>query len=145
MGGELVVADRWFGSSRSHHGCGGYRADLKLGDRVWSCPRCGQLVDRNANAALNLRDWTGAVDIGKADADGDVQRGGVAAPVPHVAAQAGDPTAGGLTLQAWAREALQDHREVAGACDTRTEPRHGGRNPNQGYQPASAHEHLRIW
>ena len=70
VGGELVVADRWFGSSRSHHGCGGFRADLKLGDRVWSCPRCGRLVDRNANAALNLRDWTGAVDIGKADATG---------------------------------------------------------------------------
>jgi transposase len=80
----------WFGSSKSHHGCGGYRADLKLGDRLWSCPRCERLVDRNANAALNLRDWTGPVDIGKADADGDVQRGGVAAPVPHVAAQAGD-------------------------------------------------------
>jgi hypothetical protein len=44
-------------------------------------------VDRNANAALNLRDWTGAVDIGKVDADGDVQRGGVAAPVPCVAAK----------------------------------------------------------
>ena len=54
-------------------------------------------VDRNANAALNLRDWTGPVDIGKADADagGDVQRGGVAAPVPHVAAQAGDPRRAG--------------------------------------------------
>ena len=38
-GGGLVVADRWFGSSKSHHGCDGYRADLKLDDRVWSCPR----------------------------------------------------------------------------------------------------------
>jgi putative transposase len=95
MGGALVVADRWFGSSKSHHGCGGYRADLKLGDRVWSCPRCGQLVDRNANAALNLRDWTGVVDIDKADADEDVQRGGVATPVPHVAAQAGGPRRAG--------------------------------------------------
>jgi len=95
VGGRLVVADRWFGSSKSHHGCGSYRADLKLGDRLWSCPRCERLVDRNANAALNLRDWTGPVDIGKADADGDVQRGGVAAPVPHVAAQAGDPRRAG--------------------------------------------------
>jgi putative transposase len=79
LGGRLVVADRWFGSSKSHHGCGGYCADLKLGGRLWSCPRCERLVDRNANAALNLRDWTGAVDTGKADADGEVQRGGVAA------------------------------------------------------------------
>jgi len=139
VGGGLVVADRWFGSSKSHHGCGGYRADLKLGDRVWTCPRCGRLVDRNANAALNLRDWTGAVDIGKADADGDVQRGGVAAPVPHVAAEVA--THGGQAhAQAWACEASQDHRQVAEAHDTRTDPPIlEARNPEQGYQPASAH------
>jgi putative transposase len=58
-GGRLVVADRWFASSKTHHGCGGYRADLDLSDRVWTCPKCGDRVDRNANAALNLRDWTG--------------------------------------------------------------------------------------
>jgi putative transposase len=46
LGGRLVVAARWFGSSKSHHDCSGYRADLKLGDRVWSCSRCGRLVDR---------------------------------------------------------------------------------------------------
>jgi transposase len=42
-------------------GRGGYLADLRLGQRVWVCPVCGQLVDRNANAALNLHDWTGPV------------------------------------------------------------------------------------
>jgi putative transposase len=77
-GGQLVVADRWFASSKTHHGCGGHQADLSLGQRVWICPGCGALVDRNANAALNLRDWTGPVN------DRDVQRGGVAAPVPLV-------------------------------------------------------------
>jgi hypothetical protein len=143
-GGGLVVADRWFGSSKAHHGCGGYRADLKLGDRVWRCPRCGRLVDRNANAALNLRDWTGALDVGKADADGDVQLGGVAAQVPYVAVPAGDH-GGQACAQAWACEALEDHREVAGADDTRTEPHPRERNPEQGYQPASAHKHLPIW
>jgi len=81
-GGALVVADRWFASSKTHHGCGGCKADLRLGDRTWVCPGCGQVVDRNANAALNLRDWTGvAGDV----AGPDVQRGGVAAPVPLVA------------------------------------------------------------
>jgi putative transposase len=144
VGGGLVVADRWFGSSKTHHGCGGYRADLKLGDRVWQCPRCGGPVDRNANAALNLRDWTGALDVGKADADGDVQLGGVAAQVPYVAVPAGDH-GGQACAQAWACEALEDHREVAGADDTRTEPRPRERNPEQGYQPASARKHLPIW
>jgi putative transposase len=113
-GGELVVADRWFGSSKTHHGCGGYHGDLQLGQRVWVCPTCGQLVDRNANAARNLRDWTGPVD------DRDVQRGGVAAPVPFVGDHGGQAHA-----SAWACEAPEDHREVAGACDTTTKPCRG--------------------
>jgi putative transposase len=33
-GGQLVVADRWFASSKTHHGCGGYLADLKLRQRA---------------------------------------------------------------------------------------------------------------
>jgi len=61
QGGSLVVADRWFASSKTHHGCGAYKADLALGERAWRCPACGQVVDRNANAALNLRDWTGPI------------------------------------------------------------------------------------
>jgi putative transposase len=79
QGGRLVVADPWFGSSKTHHGCGGYLADLRLDQRIWVCPRCGRLVDRNANAAMNLRGWTGGPV-----ADRDVQRGGVAAPAPFV-------------------------------------------------------------
>jgi putative transposase len=115
-GGRVEVAGRWFASSKTHHGCGGYLADLKLGDRVWRCPRCGQLVDRNANAARNLRDWTGPVAVA-VDGERAVQRGGVAAPVPLVGDHGGQARA-----HARACEALQDHREVARACDTRTEP-----------------------
>jgi putative transposase len=135
-GGRLEVADRWFASSKTHHGCGGYLADLKLGGRVWVCPRCGQRVDRNANAALNLRDWAGLV------ADRAAQRGGVAAPVPLVGDHGGQAHA-----PRGACEALEDHREVAGACDTRTEPGSSGRgrNPEQGYQPASAHKRSPNW
>jgi len=94
-GGRLVVADRWFASSKTHYGCGGYLADLNLGQRVWACPACGQLVDRNANAARNLRDWTGPV------VDRNVQRGGVAAPVPFVGDHCGQ-----VHAAAWACEAL---------------------------------------
>jgi putative transposase len=121
-GGRLEVADRWFASSKTHHGCGGYLADLGLGDRVWVCPGCGQRVDRNANAALNLRDWTGPVG------DRVVQRGGVAAPVPLVGDHGGQARA-----SAWACEAPQDHHQVAGASDTRTEPGSSrGGTPNRG-------------
>jgi putative transposase len=137
-GGRLVVADRWYASSKTHHGCGGYNTDLQLGDRVWRCPRCGQLVDRNANAALNLRDWTGAVAV---DGERAVQRGGVAAPVPFVGDHGGQARA-----QARACEVLQDHLKVARACDTKTNPpAMEGRNPEQGYQPASAHKRSLSW
>ncbi|MDT5346862.1 MAG: putative transposase [Mycobacterium sp.] len=62
-GGRLTVADRWFPSSQIHHGCtqsdgtpcrlvGKGRLDKHL-----VCPNTGQVVDRDRNAALNLRDW----------------------------------------------------------------------------------------
>jgi putative transposase len=116
QGGRLVVADRWFGSSKTHHGCGGYLADLRLDQRVWVCPQCGLLVDRNANAARNLRDWTGG-PVADRVGDRDVQRGGVAAPAPFVGDHGGQAHA-----QAWACKAPQDHPRVAGADDARTQP-----------------------
>jgi putative transposase len=109
-GGRLLVADRWFASSKTHHGCGGYLADLSLHQRVWVCPKCGVLVDRNANAALNLRDWTGPV------LNRDVQRGGVAAPVPLVGdhdGQAHNPDVG--------VRGPVGPPQVAGTDDTRTD------------------------
>jgi putative transposase len=124
-GGELVVADRWFASSKTHHGCGGYLADLRLGDRVWVCPGCGDVVDRNANAARNLRDWTGPV--GDTITDRDVQRGGVAAPVPFVGDHGGQ-----AHPDRWACEAPQDRPRVAGAADPRTKPQQGRGTPKRG-------------
>src|SRR5262245_51278970 len=55
-GGQVVRIGRYFPSSRLHNGCGGYKADLELAERVWSCPTCGQKVDRDLNAACNIRD-----------------------------------------------------------------------------------------
>ena len=127
-GGRLLVADRWFASSKTHHDCGGYLADLQLGQRVWACPKCGGLVDRNANAALNLRDWTGPVS------DRDVQRGGVAAPVPPVGHHGGQAHPDG-----WACEAPEDHPRGGGGRRHQNRTPHGGRNPEQGYQSASTH------
>jgi putative transposase len=124
VGGQLVVADRWFPSSKTHHGCGGYHADLQVSQRVWTCPRCGRPVDRNANAALNLRDWT------EPATDRNVQRGGVAAPVPLVGDHGGQARAAGVGVRGLVRPP-----QVATADDTRTNPPiAGARNPEQGYQ-----------
>ena len=67
-GATLTVADRWFPSSQIHHGC--FQADgspcrleskrdagkIKM-DKVLRCPITGEDMDRDINAARNLRDW----------------------------------------------------------------------------------------
>ena len=55
-GSQLVSVDRFFPSSQLHHGCGGRKADLSLSERSWRCAMCGELVERDLNAALNIRD-----------------------------------------------------------------------------------------
>jgi putative transposase len=53
--GQVVVADRWYPSSKTCSRCG-YRLEaLDLGMRQWACPGCGVLHDRDVNAAINLK------------------------------------------------------------------------------------------
>ena len=51
---ELVVADRFYPSSKTCSSCGKIKDDLKLKDRVYRCPQCGTIIDRDLNAAINL-------------------------------------------------------------------------------------------
>ena len=54
-GGQVVVIDRWYPSSKTCSRCG-YRLDaLGLQVRQWHCPNCATLHDRDVNAAINLR------------------------------------------------------------------------------------------
>ena len=52
---ELRVADRFYPSSKTCHHCGSVKKNLKLSDRIYRC-ECGYVVDRDLNAALNLKD-----------------------------------------------------------------------------------------
>ena len=52
---ELRVADRFYASSKTCSRCGHEKKDLKLKDRVCECTECGLVIDRDYNAALNLR------------------------------------------------------------------------------------------
>jgi putative transposase len=54
--GELVVADRWYPSSKLCRACGAINGDLTLADRVFTCV-CGHSADRDRNAAVNLARW----------------------------------------------------------------------------------------
>lgn len=53
-GVALVVADRWFPSSKLCSQCGVLHETLALKDRVFRCTACGLVLDRDLNAALNL-------------------------------------------------------------------------------------------
>lgn len=54
-GTRLVVADRWYPSSRLCSCCGWKNETLTLADREWVCPECGASHDRDVNAARNLK------------------------------------------------------------------------------------------
>ena len=51
---EVVVADRYYPSSKTCSACGVINAKLKR-ERRWRCGSCGTDHDRNLNAAVNLR------------------------------------------------------------------------------------------
>lgn len=54
-GMRLVIADRWFPSSRLCSVCDWKNEKLRLRDRKWTCPQCGSHHDRDHNAARNLK------------------------------------------------------------------------------------------
>lgn len=55
-GRVVVKVDRFYPSSKTCNHCGYIKKDLKLSDRRWICPICGKIIDRDYNAACNIRD-----------------------------------------------------------------------------------------
>lgn len=53
-GGRLVLADRWYPSSKTCSGCGAAKTKLPLSEREYECETCGLVLDRDLNAARNL-------------------------------------------------------------------------------------------
>jgi putative transposase len=53
-GGRLVVADRWYPSSKACSRCGTVKPKLSLAQRTYTCGDCGLVLDRDHNAAINL-------------------------------------------------------------------------------------------
>lgn len=51
---EILLADRWYPSSKTCSRCGVIKNDLTLSDRTFICDDCGLEIDRDFNAALNL-------------------------------------------------------------------------------------------
>lgn len=52
---ELRIVDRFYPSSKLCSCCGHRKVDLKLSDRTYVCNNCGNTMDRDMNAAVNLK------------------------------------------------------------------------------------------
>ena len=53
-GGALLVADRWYPSSKTCSACGWRKPSLTLAERIFTWGACGLVMDRDVNAARNL-------------------------------------------------------------------------------------------
>jgi putative transposase len=51
----LVTVDRFYPSSKTCSGCGYIKPELSLQERTFICEACGLVIDRDVNAAINLR------------------------------------------------------------------------------------------
>ena len=51
---QVIHIDRYFPSSKTCNKCGYINNGLKLKDREWICPECGEVLDRDLNAAINI-------------------------------------------------------------------------------------------
>ncbi|NMG21615.1 RNA-guided endonuclease InsQ/TnpB family protein [Brasilonema bromeliae] len=53
-GSSLIIADRFFASSKTCSNCGHIKQELSLSERVFVCEQCCCQIDRDLNAAINL-------------------------------------------------------------------------------------------
>jgi putative transposase len=97
-GGTLIVADRWYPSSKTCSGCSAVKTKLRLSERTYTCTACGLVLDRDANAAVNLASLVKRVVAGSGPETQNgrgadrktrpVRAGGCEASTPHRAAPA---------------------------------------------------------
>lgn len=66
-GSRLVRVDRFFPSSKRCNSCGWINESLKLADREWTCQGCGEVVDRDLNAAQNILSFGKVCTAGTAE------------------------------------------------------------------------------
>jgi putative transposase len=74
-GGALIVADRWYPSSKTCSACGWRKPSLTLAERTFRCDACGLSLGRDVNAAINLRDLAASGAESLNACGGDVRPG----------------------------------------------------------------------
>ncbi len=68
--GVVVVADRFFASSKTCSACGEKVEKLPLSVRQWDCIACGASHDRDVNAAINLANYAVSYTVSACGGDG---------------------------------------------------------------------------
>jgi putative transposase len=69
-GGQVVVADRFYASSKTCSACGKKLDELPLSVREWACPSCGVVHDRDMNAAINLKNMAASSAVSACGEEG---------------------------------------------------------------------------
>jgi putative transposase len=72
-GGRVVLADRFYPSSKKCSGCQKVKEQLGLSERIFRCDSCGLVIDRDLNAALNLKDVAASDTETKNACGGDIR------------------------------------------------------------------------
>lgn len=93
QGARIVVAGRWYPSSKTCSDCGYIHTSLTLSDREWTCDDCGVIHDRDHNAAINLMNMAGSSSVTACGADRSGER---RKPVVKRSAVKQEPTLGML-------------------------------------------------
>jgi putative transposase len=71
-GSRLVVADRFFPSTKMCCQCGNIKETIGPSERTYSCERCETVMDRDLNAAINLSRWPGVARTPKTPVESGV-------------------------------------------------------------------------
>jgi putative transposase len=69
-GGLVVIADRFYPSSKTCSVCGHKLETLSLSTREWECPECHAHHDRDLNAAINLANYAVSSTVSACGGDG---------------------------------------------------------------------------
>ena len=56
-GNEVILVNRFYPSSKTCSFCGWKKDNLTLSDRDFVCDNCGQVIDRDLNAAINIKNY----------------------------------------------------------------------------------------
>ena len=63
LGVSISIVDKFFPSSKMCSHCGSIKKELKLSNRIYHCDKCGFEIDRDLNAAINLRNTVRSTGI----------------------------------------------------------------------------------